>query len=273
MLKNYLIVIGIGLITIAMPDFVYAQSEKIEVSGIVTDASDENPLPGVNVAIKGTSQGTSTDAEGAYTLRASSASDTLTFSFIGYQTREVPVQGREVIDIEMTSQAITGEEVVVVGYGQQSRKSLTGSVSSVTNEDIRKSPAVNVGNALTGKVTGLQVIQSSGQPGGDAPQLFMRGVGSLSTGRSAPLVLVDGVERDMFQLEPDNIANISVLKDAAATAVYGVRGANGVIVVETKRGRKGPMKVSAKLSSGFQQPTNLQEFVDSYTYEIGRAHV
>lgn len=237
------------------------------VSGQVTDSETQELLPGVNISIQGTNSGTVTNLEGEYELTVPSLQDTLVFSYIGYEPRLVPINGRTTINISMDPQTIAGDEVVVVAYGQQSRAEVTGSVSSVTAEDILRAPTSNLGNALVGKVTGLSAIQRSGQPGADEPNIFIRGFGSLTEGRSSPLIIVDGVERRSFaQLDPNNVESISVLKDASATAVYGVRGANGVIVIQTKRGRTGPIKISLNLSSGFQQPTTLLEFADSYTY-------
>jgi TonB-linked SusC/RagA family outer membrane protein len=145
---------------------------------------------------------------------------------------------------------------------------MTGAVSMVGTNELVKSPNASVSNSLAGRVTGVTSIQSSGQPGADAPELFIRGVGSLSTERSSPLTLVDGVERSFDQLDPDEIESISVLKDASATAVFGVRGANGVIIVTTKRGNLGPAIISASASFGIQVPTRLLDFADSYTYAI-----
>lgn len=270
MLKNFFTVVCAVLTIIIAPENTYAQNE-FEVSGTVVDISDDSPLPGVNIAIKGTSRGTSTNAGGTYTLRAL-ATDTLIFSFIGYQTKEVPVRGRRVIDIKMTSQAVLGEEMVVVAYGEQSTETLTNSVSSVNSEEISKVPTANIGNALAGQTPGLETIQRTGQPGADTPEIYIRGFGSLSAGRSKPLFVLDGVvvrgARSVTQLDPDNIASVSVLKDASATAVYGVEGANGVVLVETKRGDKGNTKISVNTSTGFQVPATVQEYADSYTHAL-----
>lgn len=241
-------------------------AQQTEVEGKVTDVQSNEVLPGVNVMVKGTTTGTFTDVDGEYKLTVESLQDTLIFSFVGFQTQEVPVNGRTPIDVQMVSRTISGEELVVVGYGEQTQETVTASISTVSNEEISKSPAINLGNSLSGKVTGVQTIQRSGLPGGDKPELFLRGVSSLSQGRSHPLVIVDGVRRDMFQLEPNNIKSISILKDAAATAVYGLEGANGVVLVETKRGQKGPIEISADFSTGIQRPTNLPEFIGSYRY-------
>jgi TonB-linked SusC/RagA family outer membrane protein len=160
------------------------------------------------------------------------------------------------------------EEVVAIGYGTQKKVTITGAVSSVGSAELVQSPNASVGNSLAGRVTGVTSIQYSGQPGADAPEIFIRGIGSLSTDRSSPLMLVDGVERSFDQLDPDEIESISVLKDASATAVFGVRGANGVIIVTTKRGTLGPVSISVSASFGVQVPTRLLDFTDSHTYAI-----
>lgn len=235
------------------------------VTGRITDANTREALPGVNVVIKGTFIGTSTDVEGVFRINAPSLNDTLIVSYIGYQTEEIPIDGRLTVDIAIQEVVLTGAEVVVIGYGVQDRANLTSSISSLRGGDITKTPAFNIGNTLAGKVTGVQITQYSGQPGGDSPEIFLRGIGSLSTGRSGPLIIVDGVARDMFQLEPDDIESISILKDASATAVYGIEGANGVIVVQTRRGSAGRMNISARFSAGIQEVPQHQKFADSYT--------
>lgn len=243
------------------------------VSGLVTDAQSGETLPGVNVILKSTTTGTSTDSEGNFELNVPSLQDTLIFSFVGYQTREVPIDGRMELEIQLTPQAISGEEVVVIGYGEQQERDLTSSITSVSGTDIAKIPATNIGNSLFG-TSGLQITQTTSQPGQDDPSIFVRGVSSLGTDRSQPLFVLDGVvvqdARAVTRLDPDNIASVSVLKDASATAVYGVEGANGVIIVETKRGQEGPMNISVNTSAGLQAPTLKQKNMGSYTY--ARAH-
>ncbi|MEX0721524.1 MAG: TonB-dependent receptor [Balneolaceae bacterium] len=254
------------------PNQPISQREQEEITGKVTDAATGEEMPGVNIILKGTTTGTSTNNEGQYQLEVPSLQDTLIFSFIGYQRREVPINGQTVIDIQLTSEAISGDELVVVGFGRQSRANITSSINSITSENISKVPTATIGNALTGQTRGLQVIQSSGEPGRDDPQIYLRGVSSLSAGRSQPLYVLDGVvvrdARSVTRLDPDNIQNISILKDASATAVYGVEGANGVIVVETKQGRSGSLNISVNTSTGLQAPTLNQEFADSYTYAL-----
>lgn len=261
----FLLILFIG---ISFPSF-GQEAEEVEITGTVTDTNTGETIPGVNILLKGTTTGTSSNSEGIYSLEVTSLQDTLVFSFIGYQTQETPVNGRTEVNISLQPQAISGDEVVVVGYGEQSRTTATSSVATVSGEDITKVPAANIGNTLFG-TSGLQVSQTGGLPGADQPNILVRGISSLSEGRSQPLfVLDDVVMRDassIMQLDPDNIASVSVLKDASATAIYGMEGANGVILVTTKRGRRGDMKLSVNTSAGVQTPTILPENTDSYTY-------
>ena len=239
-------------------------AQEMEITGTVTDSEGE-PLPGVTVVKKGTSSGTVTDIDGNYSLEASRG-DVLVYSFIGMETREIEVEAQRVIDIELLSSVQDLDEVVVVGYGQQKRVTITGALSSVGTDELESSPTASISNSLAGKVTGLSSIQYSGQPGADAAELFLRGVATLSASNSSPLILVDGVERDFSQLIPEEIEDVTILKDASATAVYGIRGANGVILVTTKRGKVQAPQISAGASYGLQQPTKVPEFADSYTY-------
>ena len=158
------------------------------------------------------------------------------------------------------------EEVQVVAYGAQKKVTLTGSISSVNTDELLKVPTASIGNMLSGVLSGVSSIQSSGQPGGDDPDVFIRGISTLNTMNAKPLYLVDGVERSFFQIDPNEVENITILKDASSTAVFGVRGANGVIIVTTKRGKEGKAKINASFSYGIQTPTRMPEFVNSYDY-------
>ncbi len=208
-----------------------------EVNGTVTSAMDGETLPGVNISVKGTSAGTSTDANGEYSLTVSSESDTLVFSFVGYQSQEVPINGRSTIDIELASQAIAGDEVVVVGYGQQESQDVTGSVSSVSSEQLNEVPVSDPASALQGRSAGVMVSSTgSGTPGEDVV-VRIRGRRSLTAGND-PLFVVDGIpfSGSLNDINTENIESMEVLKDASATAIYGSRGANGVVLITTKRG-------------------------------------
>ncbi len=236
------------------------------ITGKVTDREGQS-LPGVTIYIKDTTLGTVSDVNGNFALNASTG-QTLVFSFIGMETREVVLTGQTVINIQLDAMAHNLAEVQVVAYGEQARLTVTGAISSVSSEELLKSPTASVANSLAGKVTGFSSVQFSGQPGADDPTIYVRGLASLSEARSQPMMIVDGVERSFMQLDPNEIESISVLKDASATAVYGVRGANGVIIVTTKRGRPGEARINASFSTGIQQPTRLLEFADSYTYAM-----
>lgn len=211
----------------------FAQN-PISVKGKVTDAKNES-VPGVSVLVKGTTQGTITDVDGLYSLQASPQS-TLVFSFVGMQTQEIPVNNHNSINVQMKEESFNVDEVVVVGYGTQKVKDLTSSISTVKSADLAKTPAGQAMQSLQGKVAGLQVV-SNGAPG-NSPTIRVRGIGSYpGNDNEAPLYVVDGMFFDNIDfLNPSDIASISVLKDASAAAIYGVRAANGVVLIETKSG-------------------------------------
>jgi len=239
--------------------------ESIEVEGTVTDASTGDTLPGVNIRLKGTTRGTTTDDKGHYSLTASSEADTLIFSFIGYQSQTIPINGRNVINVGLESKAISGEEMVVVGYAQQKKENLTGSVSAVKSSQVESKPVGQLSAAMEGVAPGVTVTQSSGQPGEDGGQIRIRGVGTLND--SDPLILVDGVPfNSLNDIDANNIKSISVLKDASAASIYGVKAANGVILVTTKNGTPGKTKVSYSDYFGWQKPTRLTDFVGAQEY-------
>jgi iron complex outermembrane receptor protein len=215
---------------------------QIQVSGTITDAQDGQPLPGVNIIVKGTSTGTSSDADGNYELRAPSAEDILGFSFVGYVQQEIPVNGRSTIDISLQADTEQLEELVVVGYGTQERKQITGSISSVDSEDFISGDVSNPMELIQGKVPGL-VVSSSGANPNDSPTLRLRGISSF--GNNEPLVVVDGIiGASMDNIDPNDIKSIDVLKDASAAAIYGTRGGAGVIAITTKKGQAGQTNIS-----------------------------
>jgi len=240
-----------------------AFAQGISISGTITDDMDE-PLPGVNVVVKGTTIGIPSNANGTYQITVPNAESVLRFSYLGYTTVEIVVGSQRIINVKMREDAANLEEVVVIAYGTQKSKSVTSSIVSLQTEELLKSPTTSLGNALAGRLPGLAAIQYSGLPGYDDPTIYIRGVST--TGNSSPLILVDGVERPFTQIDPNEVADISILKDAGATAVFGVRGANGVILVTTKRGEAGKARVSVSASYGLQQPTKIVEFADSYLY-------
>lgn len=242
---------------------VSAQQQTIK--GQVSD--EMGPIIGANVLVKGTTIGVITDLDGNFTITVpDKETSVLQISFIGYATEEIPVKGKTFITVKMSEDSNMLGEVTVVAYGVQKKETLTGAISSVKTDALLASPNASVANSLSGKIPGLASVQSSGQPGAEDPKIFIRGAGALTESGSAPLILVDGVERSFFQMDPNEIADVTVLKDASATAVFGVRGANGVILVTTRRGEKGKTKVSLSSSVGIQTPTRMLHNADSYTY-------
>lgn len=214
---------------------VFAQARVVQ--GKVTGADDQQPIPGVNVIIQGTNKGTATDMNGRYTIELETNENTLIFTFVGYKSQTVSVQGREVVDMILESEAMALEEIVVVGYGVQRKSDLTGSVGSVRGSDLIKIPSFSAEQALQGKVAGVLVTSPTGAPG-SPPVIRIRGVGTLNN--SSPIFVVDGVILDDITfLNSGDIESMEVLKDASATSIYGSRGANGVIIVTTKSGKKG----------------------------------
>ena len=230
---------------------------------VTGNVSDEfGSMPGVSVLIKGTTQGVVTDALGKFSITVPRKESVLQFSFVGYNTQLVEVGSRTFLEIVMVENISALDEVVVVGYGVQKKESSVASIAQVTGSDMLKMNATNVTNALTGQVAGVSIVQNSGQPGNDAGKIFIRGVSSWQS--SDPLVLVDGVERSYNQIDPNEIETLSVLKDASATAVFGVRGANGVILITTKRGKKGEVKVSGSAELTIKEPINVLKPMNSY---------
>lgn len=253
----------------AVPEEVQLQER---VTGTVTDAASGETMPGVNVLVKGTSTGTATDINGEYQLMVESLSDTLVFSFIGYETVTVPINGRSVISVQLQMQTVSGQEIVVVGYGEQERVSVVGSISTTTSEQLQKMGTPNLGSAIAGRVTGVTAMVGSGRPGGDDAEIYIRGVATLNAANSTPLILVDGVERPLSRVNPEDIESFSILKDASATAVYGVRGANGVILITTKRGRSGAPTINVRYNTTLQQPVRLPKFLGAYDHARLRNH-
>lgn len=217
----------------ALPLQMQAQS-SITVSGIVTDATGE-PLIGVNVSEKGTTNGSITDINGRYTLTVSSGTATLSFSYIGYMTYEIPVGNNTVINAKLTEDTQQLDEVVVIGYGTQSKKDLTGAVGSISQDKMQNNASVGIGNNLQGKLAGVQISQNDGTPYGGTT-IRIRGTGSFGA-TSDPLIVVDGMITNdgLNNLDPNDVENITVLKDATSAAIYGSRGANGVVIITTKK--------------------------------------
>jgi TonB-linked SusC/RagA family outer membrane protein len=210
------------------------QPARTQISGVVTSAEDGRPLPSVSVVVAGTAIGTLTNQLGRYTLNVPAGSETLAFSLIGFGRVEVPIAGRSVVNASLQPQAVALQEIVATGYGQQRRRDVTGAISSVSGERLAEVATPNVVQALQGRAAGVQVTPASGQPGTGAV-VRIRGVGTLNN--ASPLYVVDGMLLDDINwLSPNDITSVEVLKDASATAIYGSRGANGVIIVTTRRG-------------------------------------
>ena len=237
-------------------------AQEMQVQGNIIDENGE-PLIGVSVLVQGTGTGTVSDFDGIFILNTSKNS-TLVISYVGYKDQQIIVKNDKPLRITMIPDTQALEEVVVIAYGSQKKVTVTGSVSNVSSKELLKSPSASLGNAISGKLPGLSTVQYSGVPGADDPTIFIRGQASLNG--SNPLVLVDGVERSFTQIDPNEVADITILKDASATAVYGVRGANGVILVTTKRGTSGKTQISASTSWGVQTVTQFLDMADSYTY-------
>ena len=262
--RNLSHLFGLLALLLLLPGQIFAQNLRVE--GRVLDELGEG-LIGAGVVIQGTTTGTVTDIDGNFVLPSVPRGASLEISCIGYTTQVIQVTGQNItVTMEPDTHAL--DEAVVVAYGQQKKVTITGAVSAVSGEGLLKAPVASVANALQGNLPGVSAVQNSGMPGADEPVIRIRGVGSLTS--AEPLVLVDGVERPFSQLDANEIESISVLKDASATAVFGVRGANGVILVTTKRGTAGKASVSASFNSAVQTVSKFIDFADSYTY--GQMH-
>jgi len=258
--------VGLAIMALLLSSSMVLAQSKSTIQGKVLSQDDGQPLPGVNVFFKGTTIGTSTDGDGKFTLNASEKDAVLVFSFIGYATQEVIVGTQTTIDVQLVSDASTLSEVVVVGYGEQKKETLTGSISQVKGADLVKSPQTNLSNSLAGRFSGIIANNRSGEPGYDGSNISIRGL--ATTGNKDVLVVVDGIPGQLGGLErlnPNDIESVSILKDASA-AVYGNRAANGVIIVTTKRGKSGKPTVSYSFNQGFSSPTRLPAMADAATF-------
>lgn len=240
--------------------------DKVTVEGVVYDQSGF-PLIGVNIVEKeNSSSGIITDIDGHFSMSVS-RNATLVFSYVGFEKKELQLAGLKSftnlkIELEDDTQKLT--EVVVVGYGVQKKASIVGAITQAKGDDLLKvGGTTNVSSALTGMLPGVTAIQSSGEPGSDQAQIVIRG--KSTWGSTEPLVLVDGIERSFNDIDPNEIESLSVLKDASATAVYGVKGANGVILVTTKRGKEGKIKINFSSNFGLKEPINNYEVLDRLT--------
>ena len=241
-----------------------AFSQNITVTGTVTDDSGE-PLPGVNVIVKGTTIGNSTDANGRYVIVVPDKDVTLVFSYIGFISVETEVAARTNINIQLREDFRQIEEVVVVAYGTQKKASLTGAVSTIAAEKLENRPIANLSSSLSGLAAGVTVRQSSGNPGSDGASILIRGPGTFNSGNRSPMIIIDGSVGSMDSVNPDDVESISILKDAASAAIYGSRAANGVVLVTTKKGK--PEATPGMTYSGIfssEQPSNMYRFITDY---------
>jgi len=239
-------------------------SQEIVITGTITDEKG-NKIPGVTVLVKGTTLGAITDTYGKYSISNVPQNATLVFSFVGMKTQEISVAGRTLIDIVMIEEAVGLDEVVVVGYGTQKRTTVTGSVSIVKGEDVANVPVPNIASSIAGRMSGVIVRTNPGQPGEDNPNIYIRGI--ATTGTNSPLIVIDGIIRNNInQVDPNTIASISVLKDAAAVAPYGLAGANGVILITTKKGADGFPVMTFNSYYGWQTPTYFPHVLNAVDY-------
>jgi len=255
------------IIVIFLHTFIFAFSQSTMLKGVV-NSTDGETLIGASILKTGTSSGTITDANGKFELKVN-AGDKLKISYIGYKTQVIVIKsGQAVLNVQLAPDETTNlNEVVAIGYAQVKKLTMTGSVSAISAKEIRDIPTSSVQNALTGKLPGLFTQQSSGQPGKDASDFFIRGVSSLNDAGNQPLIVVDDVQYSYDQLQQINvneIESISILKDASTTAIYGIKGANGVLVVKTRRGEQGAPQINVRMESGVQSPVRTPKFLNSY---------
>lgn len=238
------------------------QPKKRVITGTVMDGDLKEPIIGASVWLKNSSAGAITDLNGKYTLTVEGIGGVIEFSFIGMKKEEVAIGDKNVIDVTLYSDTKALEEVVVVGYGHQKKESVVGAISSMDVSGLNI-PGSNISNVLAGQLAGVVSMQASGEPGKNgASDFYIRGIASFK-GNSTPLVLVDGIERELDLVDVDDIATFSILKDASASAVYGVRGANGVILITTKKGSEGKPRINVRAEMGFKTPTRMPEMVNS----------
>ncbi|MDY8134174.1 TonB-dependent receptor [Aquimarina sp. 2201CG5-10] len=246
--------------------FANVKAQEKNISGAISDAETGVPLPGATILIKGTSKGVTSDFDGIYTIKVNE-NDILIVSFLGYTTQEIPVIGQTNIDISLVADSEIMDEILVVGFGTQKRSNISGSVTTVKLDEILEDrPLTNAAQALQGVAAGLQVITASGQPGNSQTSLRLRGFGSINGGGD-PLVLVDNVEMEITDINPNDIKNVTILKDAAASSIYGARAAFGVILITTKKpDREQKIKFDFKTSLSISRPQELTEKASVYEF-------
>ncbi|MDR2383225.1 MAG: TonB-dependent receptor [Prevotellaceae bacterium] len=244
-----------------------ANAQNLTIKGKVLD-SDGNVLPGVAVVVKGTNTGTSTNDDGDYSLPNVAHGTSLEYILVGYVTQEIKVADKTTINVILIESSESLEEVTLVAFATQKKESVVASVSSINTKEL-KVPSSNLTTAFAGRIAGMISYQRTGEPGQDNAEFFIRGVTTFGTGKANPLILIDGVEMttdDLARLTTDDIASFSIMKDANATALYGARGANGVILVTTKEGREGKAKIQLRAEGSYSTPTETLEYADPVTY-------
>jgi TonB-linked SusC/RagA family outer membrane protein len=240
--------------------------QAVEITGKVTDVDSGIPIPSANVIEKGRSNGTMTDFDGNFSLSVANKDAILVFSYIGFTTKEISLNGQSSITVQLQESAATLDEVVVVGFGVQKKVNLTGSVATIDGDMLESRAITSVSAGLSGLLPGVSVNQSSGMPGNDGGTIRIRGTGTLN--QASPMVLIDGVEGSLNDVQANDIGSISVLKDAASAAIYGSKAANGVILITTKSGKSGEPVVSYMSDIGWQSPTQLPDYLGSYDYAM-----
>lgn len=256
------LLVFLSMLIISSSTIAFAQN-RVTVTGSVVDPGKE-PIIGASVTLKSDpTVGTTTDLDGKFSLQIPSGNQTLIFTYLGMNKKEVQVRGQHLINVQMEEDNRILNEVVVVGYGQQKKESVVGSITQTTGKVLERAGGVsNIGMALTGNLPGVSTMSSTGMPGAEDPQILIRGISSWNN--SSPLILVDGVERSMSAIDISSVESISVLKDASATAVYGVKGANGVILITTKRGKEGRANVQFRANTTLKAVSKIPEKYDSY---------
>lgn len=256
---------GVTTISAALPNVVQQQKKGIKASGTVVD-NENNPLIGATVTVKGTKTIAITDMDGHFYIDVPNKNSVLVFNYLGFKPQEVKVGSDINFNIQLKEDAVSADEVVVVGYGNQKKLSVIGSIQTLDPGNLQMGSSRSMSNNLAGQLAGVIAYQPSGEPGYDNSQFWIRGISTFGAGGSSPLVLVDGVERSLNDIDPAEIESFSVLKDASASAMYGVRGANGVIIINTKRGSVAKPSIDFRFEQAITKPTKLPEFIGAAEY-------
>ena len=237
------------------------------ISGKILKQKDKQPLPGVSILVKGSSAGTQTGTDGVFKITVPNDNSVLVISAVGYENEEVATTGKAMVTVELNEISTSLNEVVVVGYGTQKRKDLTGAISSVSAATIEKVPVISATQALQGRASGVQIINNDGAPGGNI-SVLIRGIGSLAGGGNDPLFVIDGYPTTggINNINPNDIASIDVLKDASATSIYGIRAANGVVIITTKKGLKNKVQVSVDMYQSTQSKPKKYDLLNAQQF-------